>query len=126
MAQLSLGQVIDALEGVADRGKRVHFDFPCAAPTTINSSRGFYEHPALGWGATGYSGPIREPTVVELLAELNRALVNEYRGWKGGDFNYDRSSPLWVDNPGDWSGTYICGVEDDGYSVTLLTEREKD
>lgn len=123
MTFLTLGQLIDALENV-DQGEPVYFDFPLSAPTTIHSSRGYYNNAALGWAPTGYSGGYQAPTVADLLEELKEALTRIYEGWKGGEYAYSRATPLWVDNPGDWSSTGITEVDTSGYGVVLVTERE--
>ena len=120
-AQMSLGDLIDALEALPDQSQSVEFDFCGVAPTTINSSRGWYAQPALGWAPTGYSGEAQSPTVSDLVRELELALTKTYEGWKGGDYRYSRSSPLWVDNPGDWSETFVTGVDDSRYAVILKT-----
>jgi hypothetical protein len=125
VSQLSLGELI-ALLSAADQTKPVVFDFPSTAPTRVDSSRGWYDHPALGWGATGYSGQHQEPSVAAVVEELRTALRGSYEGWKGGTYRYRENSPLWVDNRGDWSATYITGINTDGYAVVLLTERRDD
>lgn len=124
--RMTIGELIDALRQVkAD--SRVQFDFANCVPGQIASWRGIYSEPALGWKATGYSragGGSQDaaPTVGLLVAELlNATDGREYEGWKGGDFTYRLSSPLHVDNPGDYSKTAIVGVDDRDYYVVLQT-----
>jgi len=103
----------------------VRFDFAGCAPTTVESSRGDYSTPALGWCATSYSGSGKAPTVAELVAELERATDGrEYTGWKGGEYTYTPSDPLCVDNPGDWTDTQLVRVEDQEWRVILHTRME--
>lgn len=122
MDQLTLGQVIDVLERVDDKSRGVAFDFAATAPTRVRSYRGYYDQPALGWAATGYSGSHQPPSVADLITELRGAVGRTFEGWKGGDYTYDFDSPLWVDNPGDCNGTYITGADTEGYYVVLKTE----
>ena len=124
MSRLSIGDLIRRLEDLPKKNQTVEFDFCGVAPTTIRSSRGYYGNPALGWAPTGYSGEHQAPTVSELIEVLKNALTHSHEGWKGGDYEYSMTSPLWVDNPGDWSSTYIVDLKTDGYAVVLKTECE--
>lgn len=103
----------------------VMFDFCNCAPTTVGSWRGIYAEPALGWIATGYSGNGKQPTVADLIAELERAIDGrEYTGWKGGEFSYNGRDTLHIDNAGDWTNTELVRVENDDWRVLLHTRRE--
>ena len=109
----------------------VYFDFCGCAPTDVDSSRGSYDKPAIGWMATGYSGSVSSdsyPTVESLIGQLEAAIQpwREYSGWKGGEYSYTEDDVLYVDNTGDWSGTVIVRVEDRDYEVFLHTQKEED
>lgn len=121
----TLGDLIAALE-TCPQTLQVFFDFCDSIPTTINSYRGYYNQPSLGLALSGYGGTAQRdaPTVADLLAELRRALVDTFTGWKGGDFTYNTGCTLYVDNPGNCSGTKVSGINADDYRVLLLTERE--
>jgi len=102
----------------------VHLDFGGhARPTTIDSYRGYYDRPALGFALGGYSGGDHtgHTKVSELIAELERGMRQAYEGWKGGTYRYSGNEPLFVDNPGDASGIAVTGLIDGGYRVTITT-----
>lgn len=44
-----------------------------------------------------------------------------FTGYKGGDFEMSRRTPVWVANYGNAGNTGIVGIHDDGYSVIILT-----
>lgn len=117
---LSLGELIDALTDF-DHTLYVQFDFAGAAPTTIDSYRGYYEDVAIG-----YSGEYSDVQcrVGKFLDTLKSSEHKTFTGWKGGDYVCDRESAVWVACPGTAPGVYIIGVEVDEYGVTILTERE--
>jgi hypothetical protein len=111
---------------VADETLPVYFDFCGCVPTEIGSWRGIYAEPAIGWDSTGYSGGAKAPTVKEFLAELNLATSGKvYKGWKGGEFTYDDTNILHVDNRGDNTSTEIIAVEIGEYEVTIHTRKQK-
>jgi len=123
---MELGELRKLLADVPQKAQ-VYFDFAHCFPTKIDSWRGIYAEPALGWAASGYSRNDRAfevPTAAQLVGELDYALSGrEYTGWKGGDFTYNASSPLHIDNPGDCSNTEIVGVDVIGdYLVIIKTE----
>lgn len=124
---MTIGELIDALKGVEDQTVSVEFDFAGTEPTEVDSWRGIYAEPALGWRATGYSSPDQtrhhaEMTVALLIANLEGCIGKTFSGWKGGDYTYDLSDTLHIDNPGDYSHTELVRVEDRGYVVILHTE----
>lgn len=106
---------------------RVYFDFANCVPTTVNSWRGIYDEPALGWQPAGYSGNVKEyPTAASLIRELERAIDGrEYSGWKGGEYRYCGKHTLHIDNPGDSTNTEIVRVELDDWRVLLHTRTEE-
>ena len=125
---MTIGELLDILAPL-NPYKEVIFDFGYLAPTVVNSWRGSYNEPALGYGVYGYSSSptgFRPPTVGVLVEELKGAISGVcYTGWKGGEYQYYRSSPLHIDNPGDYSCTELVGVDVQDCQVTLLTERRE-
>lgn len=105
----------------------VYFDFCNCRPTTIDSWRGIYAEPALGWAPTGYSANAadasEQTTVKTLLDELEEATSTCYGGWKGGDYYYHDNSPLHIDNSGDSTNTEIDRVTVDGLYVIIHTKK---
>lgn len=105
----------------------VFFDFCNCRPTTIDSWRGIYAHPALGWTPTGYSAneidASKRTTVKALLNELEKGTSDCYSGWKGDDYCYHDESLLHIDNSGDNTGTEIDYVTVGDLYVTIHTKR---
>lgn len=129
-AQLTLGEVIDKIEGCGltygddEEQKEVCFDFSSAIPTTLDSWRGSYSELALGFELSGYDndeGHFAKTEVGYLLLELKNAIGKGYTGWKGGEFFMGRDTPIWVDNPGNGNNTGIIDVVDDGWRIILMT-----
>lgn len=101
-----------------DSDKYVYFDFCALSPTTIDSWRGSYNLPAIGWAQKPPS------TVKELLEELNTATSGRiYYGYKGGEYTFNEDQDLYVDNYGIFSETMITDVLDKGWCVILCTQR---
>lgn len=119
----TIGQLIAALEQHGNE-KRVHFDFCGCVPSHVDSWRGIYAEPALGWNPTGYSATSEYsyPTVGDLLPWLRHAIAGvTFQGWKGGEYTYTADSLLHVDNAGDCTNTYITGIRADDSSVIIQT-----
>lgn len=127
---MTIGELKGILTSIEDKFKHVKFNFCNCRPTTINSWRGVYAEPALGWTPTGYSAPDSETkhyiTVQELIVELERGTSGVYSGWKGGDYYYYDHSPLHIDNPGDCTRTEIASVEEKQFSVIIHTKKSDD
>lgn len=82
----------------------------------IYSYRGYYRLPSVM--------PSDEPsTVGALIAEIDKALSGEvYTGYKGGEYVYNRSHPLFVADYGTCDGTGVIGVNVAGDEhVVLMT-----
>lgn len=121
--QITIGELISLLEKrPADHW--VCFDFGGFEPTSIDSYRGFYNQPALGFtGAMNYADETGADrlTVGELLTRLREAVGHVYEGWKGGDFMMREYSPLWVANPGRSTGTAIIGLAECDFQTVIAT-----
>lgn len=125
---MTIGQVIDELKKAKDMNGRVYFMPLRCVPTTVDSWRGVYAEPAIGWEPSGYSGTVKEyPTVSSLISELQKAIDGRaYGGWKGGEYEYSRSSPLHVDNPGDCTNTEISSIVHTDWETRIIIHHEKD
>lgn len=122
---MKLGNLIAALEQ-RPKDETVRFDFCGRYPTKLQSYRGYYDQLALGHaGHYDSDNPPDPPTVASLLAELRSAIGKTFTGWKGGDFRMDKSTTVWIDNPGECNGTAIVSVVGNGYA-TLITTRNED
>lgn len=117
--QMTLGECIKKLEEIKS-DFNIEFDFGGISPTTLNSWRGRYDELALGFAGGEYSSGIVK-TVGELLEEFKSAVGKTYSGWKGGDFVMTESTPVWVDNPGRCTYTYITDIRASEYDAMILT-----
>ncbi len=133
--QLSLGQIIEKLEVLAEKSKeqeeerdepmQVDYDFGTCIPTKLASWRGNYSELALGYMLSGYDNDkdhFAKTTVHELLAEMKSAMGKVFDGWKGGEFMMGENTPVWVDNQGNASNTAIIDIVDDGWRVLIMTQ----
>lgn len=126
---ITINELLKTLRAAPKPDGRVYLNFCRCVPTTVYSWRGTYAEPALGWQPAGYSGNVKEyPTVASLIAELEKAIDGrEYTGWKGGEFSYDGSKTLHIDNPGDYTNTEIVRVEVKAWGEVVIhtaTEEE--
>ncbi len=113
--QLNLGQIIEKLEAVLDKTKKVCFPFGYLHPTTLRSWRGAYEELAIG-----FEEDTPSPTVEELIVVCKSALYTTFDGYKGGDFEMSDNTPVWVANWGNSGSTAIVDVvEIDDFTVHL-------
>lgn len=128
--QLTLGQIIEKLEscglkhGDKKEDKQVDYDFGTAIPTKLDSWRGSYNELALGYKLSGYDNiddHFAQTTAENLLSELKGAIGKTYTGWKGGDFEMDENTPVWVANNGDSGNTGIIDIVDDGWRIIIMT-----
>ena len=116
---LTIGQIL-ALLKECEQDASVYYDFALTNPTTIESWRGAYRLPALGYGGDTCI------TVEMLISEIELSISGKiYEGWKGGDYVFNRSQTLHVANPGQSDGdTCISGVTVTPYRVILDTKFE--
>lgn len=116
---MSVGAVMESLKE-ARKEAQVMFDFCRCVPTKVDSWRGIYAEPAIGW-APFLDGKI--PTVAEFLKELEEAISGRvFDGYKGGEYTFNRYDTLHVDNPGQCTNTEIVRVKVEDYRVLLCTE----
>jgi hypothetical protein len=121
---MTMNQVIAALKEL-EPSRPVVFSFATTVPTTVDSYRGYYDQPALGWAATGYDGDAHPPEASALLEHLEGAIGAVFTGWKGGDYRYSGDETLWVANPGSSTGNFITGLDLSGYFAVLIVGREE-
>lgn len=119
---LTIGDCIEKLRALKP-DTHVEFDFGGIVPTKLASWRGIYAEIALGFSGGAFSND--EPkTVAELLSDFQSAVGKTYTGWKGGDFVMGLDTPVWVDNPGCYTRTYITNITGDDYGVTIHTDQK--
>ena len=113
---MNIGELLTSLRA-ANPEHLVFYDFCGLVPTTVNSSRGSYDLPALGWDK-----PSTNPTVWNLIGELEKAIDGRtYHGYKGGEYRFNARSEICVDNYGHWTDTWITGVEERSGCVIITT-----
>lgn len=94
---LTIGGLIDVLS-VVDGKAVVKFDYDhYGYPSNPHSYRGYYSD--LSFGSS-----TKKASASSLLKTLKKSVGNKFTGYKGGDFEMDRSTPLWVSNCGFASG----------------------
>jgi len=118
---MRLGQVIKQLE-TADPSISVRYDFGCV-PTSVDSWRGAYAEPALGWVTR--NEVMEAPSVELLLRDLKGVFRKTYHGYKGGEYRYTQKNRLHIDNYGHSSGTEIAWIEVGEYEVVIHTQEEE-
>lgn len=129
---MKIGAVIEKLEKCKPDA-RVFYNFGYICPTCIDSWRGSYDEPALGY-RVAYQSPLKNdegepPTVKELLAELKGAIEpgNFFCGWKGDDsYSFNADSELHIDNGGESTGTELIDVINRGYKAVLIARENKE
>lgn len=107
-----LGEFIEFLDLAVNSKQRkeqyVCFDFCGAYPTYFDSYRGNFEQLALGWSSIDAVKRKRK-TAKELLGDAKLALKTTHCGWKGGEFEMNENSVVYVDNAGEATETAIVG-----------------
>lgn len=129
--QMTIGEIIEKIKsrglihGDDNKPKTVQFDFGTAVPTHVDSWRGSYDCPQIGYKLTGYDNDaehMAEVTAENFIKELELGISGkEYTGWKGGEYTYNADDGLWVSNSGNASGTVIIDIIDKGWYYLLVT-----
>jgi len=122
---MTIGQLLDELRKF-DQKIAVTFDFGHCYPTNIDSWRGSYDEPSIGWASD--DGQIH--TVAMLINELEKSISSGsvYYGYNGGEYQYTKESPLHVDNKGICSNTGITSICEGkyGWRVVIHTRYESE
>ena len=130
--QLTLEELIAKLEPLLDNQKEiekkykhkanVEFDFSNTFPVGLSSWRGSYDELALEWEGGDYSTDYdKQMNVTEFVEMLKSAIGKTYTGWKGGEFEMGKTTPIWVANSGLSGKTAVVDVRDEEYYVVLIT-----
>ena len=96
--QLTLGKLIDRLAALSPE--------ICVCLGTPNSYRGYYDD--LSFEPTTQAIPAREA-----LALCKGAMGEVFQGYKGGDYQMGRNTPIWIADYGS-CGDKLLAVMDDG------------
>lgn len=124
--QLTLGELIAKIEPIAEKQKQritdgreeaqVYFDFEYLHPTRLISWRGSYAELSLCYSTEGDAMPVSK-----FLEKLKEAVGKTFYGYKGGNFQMSRQTPIWVANYGNAGNTAVIGVLDLDYNVIIQT-----
>ena len=114
---LTLGDLIDALEGVEDATLPVVFD-DAIVPGSLKSYRGYYDDLAFELREVG-----SDVTVSDVLDECRDALDTKFTGYKGGEFYMGEDTPLWRAAWGEIGKPVLAVEERDEQVVLTLGER---
>jgi len=120
--QITIGELINQLKAIelreGDDEQYVIFDFGGYVPDGIDSWRGSYSELAIGHA----NKPYREyPKLSDFINMLESAIGSTFYGWKGGEFEMNEDTPIWVDNYGEYTETVVVGVIDDGFRIIIET-----
>lgn len=108
---MTLGQLIKELE-LHPPDATVTFD-EGENPGSFGSYRGYYDQLAL-------SEETEAKTVGGLLTLARAADGAVFHGYKGGEYQMSLTTPVWIDNPGDYSSRALISTEFDEDSNTLV------
>lgn len=109
---MTLGELIAALERVTEPLGHVEFDFCGYRPRGLASWRNVYADLAIGYSLG------EGPTVEGLLETLRGAVGQEFVSYKSGRYRMSRDTRVWVGNIGDVGCTAVVGVrEQEGFTV---------
>jgi DNA/RNA-binding domain of Phe-tRNA-synthetase-like protein len=112
IGQLNLGELIAALQRL-DQNKEVRIDFAADYPGEVDSYRGYYEDLAIEFSQV-------KCTVGGLLQRLKNAVGEVFEGYKGGEYQMNKNTAVWVADYGS-TGRAITGVrESKSMDVILL------
>ncbi len=112
--QLYRGDLASKLAGFPPE-LTVRFDGHGDYPDDLMSYRGYYEQLSVGYG------PRPVWTVGDMVSRLRGAVGKEFTGYKGGEFQMDELTPLWMSNYGEARSTAIVGVIRVGDEVVIRT-----
>lgn len=134
--QLSLGMIIEKLKEIKKNEKEiikkykheatVVFDFADTFPTYIDSWRGAYNELALNFVShSNCSHNEKEMTLTQFIDMLKKCIGKTFTGYKGGDYEMDEDTPVWVANYGASGSTAVIDIIDNEYEVIILTGRRE-
>ena len=112
----TLGNLINGIKQAPDDAD-VMFDFAHTIPDGVRSWRGDYSQLAIGWKPQ-QAGDFPNAKLMSEILEM--ANGNTYEGYKGGDFKMDLSTPIWIDNYGEYTSTAIVGLQLHGDSRLII------
>lgn len=116
---MNLGEVRDALAKAEPGARVVFWPFSLLFWGKIDSWRGSYDEPAVGYS-------FETMTAAEALKDVDKVLGGKaFEGYKGGTYSYRRSSELHVDNWSEYTdGLTIESIDtSDPYEVRVHLSR---
>lgn len=124
--QLSLGEIIEKLELVENKEKKVYIGFKGVYLKLDSFSfRGDYSALACSYDFDTKEDLCKEtskaPKVIEVLTYLKSCIGETYEGWKGGEFTMSENTPFYItETPCSSSASSFVFSIDDCYKEFLL------
>jgi hypothetical protein len=101
--QMTLGQVIEALEKIKDKTVLLPFHYLC-------SYRGYYED--LAFVTSGAH------SIEEVLKDCKDSMGEIFTGYKGGEFQMGKNTPVHVVDSHENTGTPLISISEEGEITT--------
>lgn len=117
--QMTLGELIEKLEGVPDTEYVVHLHGKMSVTIgSPHSYRGYYCDLAF----MEVVGPL--PTVEDVLIMLKGCMGKTFTGYKGGEFMMGESTPVWISVYGECSRIAPVDIilNEEKFIVTIITK----
>lgn len=114
----NLGQFISDLSKYPEDAEVIIYPF-YLYPIDFDSYRGYYEDLALSYS----TNPEHKLTAGELLQKAKECINKNFSGYKGGSFQMDKNSIIWLANYGETTDILLSGIRDrynDGSTLELL------
>lgn len=125
--QVTLGELRDALARATPTAE-VRLDVLGLYAHGLHSWRGSYDEPAIGWSVERFDRQGRpiDVTAGALCLQIDEALGGKvFHGYKGGEYRYRRSSPVNIDNWGEYTCTRLVNVTVEETRVVLHVHTEQ-
>lgn len=130
--QMSLGMMIEKLEEIKKNEDKiikkykheaiVIFDFADTFPTYIDSWRGCYCELALNFASHSKCVENEEEmTLTKFIEMLKKCIGKTFTGYKGGEYEMNEDTPVWVANYGASGNTAVVDIIDNEYDVRIVT-----
>lgn len=115
---ISVGELIGRLNAMPDENiVKVEFLDSLYNPGDVDSYRGFYNHLFINYTEKD------ERTVEQVLKNLRDAIGTTFQGYKGGYYEMDWKTPIWVDEYGRAQEVGVTGVERNGDIVIITSAK---
>jgi hypothetical protein len=116
---MRLGELIEELEK-HNPNSYVHIDNSPVSlcPVEVFSYRGYYEDLAIETMPTRIVGII---TLFNFLPKIIASIGSKFTGYKGGEYEMNKGTRVWISNYGEVSNSLVTGVRATEYGHVYLT-----